>query len=196
MKEIKSIVAVLFFLMLLNWSVLGLASDDSSYYTTGDPSDSLIDNPDKVTIEALKHLFDGSLKAWEAEKIKHNNSYSYKQKFSSWTGLSSIHRVKVKNGVIIERVVKSFKGGESVETRSFTEGPGEINTHSGVFNSKTMDQMYADCAGSYLTADPSQNKLSLRLSKENILVGCSYWPSNCMDDCLEGFSDIKIEWEE
>lgn len=149
---------------------------------------------DIKTTDELKRLLEESRKAWEREKVKHDNSYSYKTSFVSWTGYRRVTSTKVKNGIVVGRESRENipdKGSSSV-----IEGAGEIGTHKELGKAKTMEQHYADCANVYLAQNPSGGEIRLSLSKENILTECSYRPYKCADDCTRGMGKIEnFEWE-
>lgn len=57
-----------------------------------------------------------------------------------------------------------------------------------------MDEYYQLCETDYLKHDPKTFSLSLSLTSEKILTGCSFRHNQCADDCTEGLSGMKFKW--
>jgi len=149
---------------------------------------------DKQTVAYLQAKLRESRAVWEKNKGKYQNSYTYTRAFSSWVGFGHKTAVRVKNGVVVERHFEAFNRDNKI-TESYTEGPKDIGTHKRGKPVSTMEELYEECANAHLKQDPKTNVLSLRISQDGILEGCTYRSIGCADDCTRGLQEFRFAWE-
>lgn len=150
---------------------------------------------DRQSTSDLQSILKESRKLWDAQKIKHDNSYEYTMSFVSWVGFGYDTTVKVKNGKVVERTVQSFDRRND-EKSGFSENADQINTKGGGHQARTMEELYTECAKDCLSQDPKLNSIYLDFSDTLILTGCSYVPKGCADDCTRGIDSFIFRWSE
>jgi len=149
---------------------------------------------DKLTVADLQAKLRESRAVWEKNKGKYQNSYTYTRAFSSWVGFGHKTTVRVKNGVVVERHFEAFNRDKKI-TESYTEGPKDIGTHKRGEPVSTMEELYEECANAHLKQNPKTNVLSLRISQDGILGGCTYRSIWCVDDCTRGLKGFRFFWD-
>lgn len=142
---------------------------------------------------------DSSAKDWEETKSKEGNNYSYQVVSQSWTGYGTSTTLKVVDGQVSEREYTAYQieeGGDRVILSEYSESMDSLGSHDEGAGIYTIDELYDQCEGEYLSVDAAKNTIYFSTFKNGLLQTCGYVPSNCMDDCFVGFKISLIAFEE
>jgi len=142
--------------------------------------------------------FHRSYKTWLDFKAASNNSYTYTQTWSSWTGFSSSMVVQVNNGKVTGRTYKSMGPDEQDRTKiklyaEWTETNETLNTHKGYDASLTLDEIYDKAKHVWLRMDEDENLIFFEANNKGMISTCGYFPKNCADDCFTGVTITEIK---
>ena len=190
----------IFVLMSIFWvnSAVFAKEKPEQWYTTEKINAEWGNRPgifDRQSVADLQMKLAESRAVWEKEKETHKNSYTYTRSFESWVGFGNNTTVKVQNGKVVERRFQEFDRDRKI-TSSYVEGPNDIGRHNEGEPPVTMEVLYEECARSHLKQDPKTKVISLSLSPEGILTGCSFRAIRCKDDCSRGLDGLSFNWDE
>ena len=136
-----------------------------------------------------------SLDRWVAQRDAHQGTYRYTTVFVSWTGFRATTTLVVRDNAVVERHYESSAPtaeGERSEASWRETEPEQLGLHAEGAAVKTIDELYAECAATVLTQNPSQNDISLEFRNDGILHRCTYVPNACADDCEQGVRVDRI----
>jgi hypothetical protein len=138
--------------------------------------------------------FRQSLNSWEYFKKTSNNSYKYTQVLSSsvFSNGGAEILVKINNGIITSREYTRFeyKNGtkEKITIEQWNEGAAQVNTHTDVPKSLTLDEIYDKAEHEWLKQDKKTNTIVFETNLDGLISNCGYIPKNCQDDCFTGIA--------
>jgi hypothetical protein len=140
--------------------------------------------------------FNKSYKTWIAYKASVNNSYSYTQITSSFSGYNTEKKTGVSNGKIISRDFYLFEYNPSTSDktvadkiilREWHEDANSINTHpNDAREALTLDDVYQKARTVWLKADVKANTVYFESKNNGLISSCGSVPIGCQDDCFNG----------
>lgn len=147
--------------------------------------------------EPFSGKYNDSLNAWKKFKTESNNSYTYTQTWSSWTGFYSTMKVTVQNGQIIARSYKTIGPEPQDRTKmktysEWTEDRSSLNSHTEMAASLTLDEVYQQAKKTWLNVNKNENQIYFETDNNGMISTCGYVPKNCADDCFIGISIKEI----
>ncbi len=138
-----------------------------------------------------------SFERWEAEKPKHENSYTYTVSFSSASGFGNITTITVTNGTVTQRDFQAYETngstGQKTITRTWSERQ-DLNSHNEGAEATTLDVVYGKCLNQWLKVSPDSNTTYFEGKHNGIISLCGYVPNLCADDCFQGVSISDFKW--
>ncbi|MBN2694062.1 hypothetical protein JXR93_05325 [bacterium] len=144
-------------------------------------------------LDTLKDLLSKSKKSWLELKEKNKNSYQYSITFASWTGSGNKTIVIVVDGVVVKRVQYNWTRRDGFKINKPTiELKKEIEKSNN--KPQLVDDFYNICETDTLKQNPDENFITLQLTPDNILTGCSYFNMHCADDCSQGLHGVSFKW--
>ena len=144
--------------------------------------------------------YNESFELWNKLKENNGNSYVYKTKFVSWTNYGSSTELKIKNGIVVERIFEKFRylesNGEKEIIDSYFENIENLGTHDKGALPKTIDALYNSCASEYLMVNSKENEIYFDTNENGLLSLCGFVPIGCVDDCFRGVQLDSFYWLE
>lgn len=133
-----------------------------------------------------------SLKKWQLLRQKHDGDYSYKVRWSSFTGFGHVTEIVVHDNKVVERRFRSFSGrpvpvrpGQPVaepEGVAWSEKGDEIGKHKDAAPAKTLDELYAQAAEVLERELPAHERRYLRFDEQGLLLACFTVDTRIADD--------------
>lgn len=154
------------------------------------------ENPLKAVKGDSDLNFKESLEKWDELKRTQGNSYFYLVSTSSVFGFGSETRIKVADGIVMERSYEAFtlnNLGTREISESYVENFSELNTNATGASPQTLDQVYENCK-KHLKEDTKKHTLYFDTFDNGIISLCGYVPEGCQDDCFTGIRISEFGW--
>ncbi len=139
-----------------------------------------------------------SYQQWKLAKPRHQNSYRYTVRESSWNGSAHTTTITVENGNVVSRSfvadTMNHQTGERVIVKNWEETSASLNSHNEGVEANTLDVIYQNCAANWLRVDKKANNVYFEGVHRGILSLCGFSPKNCADDCFTGIAITEFEW--
>lgn len=148
---------------------------------------------------AYENTLEKSQQAFEKFKQQNDNSYIFVLTTHSWTNYRTETTLYVKNGKVVGRDFIAKKGEwinnqwEFTIMHEFSETQQNLNTHEGVYEAITLDEVYNKAKNELLKVDDKTNIISFETENNGMISNVGYTPKNCADDCFNGYTISSIE---
>jgi hypothetical protein len=142
-----------------------------------------------------------TLAAFEAAKLKHNNTYTFSIGKSYFSGTMNTTTMVVENGKVVARHYKSENHYRKEQNKSWSETGAQVGKNKEGHKPCTLDEVYTYAKGHQASDKPKdENILDIELAyyfsvdKEGIINMVGTRMVGCMDDCFNGYHIGNLVW--
>ncbi|VEN73518.1 putative serine protease inhibitor [Candidatus Desulfarcum epimagneticum] len=139
--------------------------------------------PDAKMNESIIEKIEKSEKKWRELKKKWRGNYSYKKRFSSWTGFGNETTIVVRNNRVEERHYREWRGDSAApEGEKWVEKGPRAGSHKKGAKALTLDALYQKAKAVAGKAPGPHEKMYVRFDRRGLLNACFYINVRIMDD--------------
>jgi hypothetical protein len=150
-------------------------------------------DPGVEGLSVLRGKVEQSRSEWQKLDAQHGGSYSYVRRETFNGNGFCVMTVQAQNDHIVSRTQTVAL---DLPPATWTEMGARVGAHGDAcYPVQTVDDLYTECLGKILCMSPLENYISVTFDSQDILTGCWYRPTGCVDDCTVGINQLAVTFD-